>query len=147
MQSARAHKAKKTVKLPRRKSTKKVVRSEPPAPPFQFITATEQFLSDVDVLTEAFRTVMPVLEHKDKQQQKGAERALAALIRAIAAVKKGTAQGRTDTEAIVMTASLLRVQSGTRKLHRASSLYRQQALVLLIALLDDFTGAILGITF
>src|SRR5205823_7468801 len=104
--------------------------------------------SDVDVLTEAFRTVMPVLEKKDKQQQKGVERALAALIRAIAAVKKGTAQGRTDTEAIeVMTASLLRVQSGTRKLHRASSLYRQQALVLLVALLDDFTGAILGITF
>jgi len=46
-----------------------------------------------------------------------------------------------------MYTSVMRLVTVVRKLHRASKLYRQQALVILVALLDDFTGALLGITF
>ncbi len=140
--------AKKAINLRRRKSTKKAIDREPPKSPIKFIGATEQFFSDIDVLSEAFRTVMPVLEEKDKQQQKILETAIAKLTRATEALAKGRVQGRVDTQALeTMGASVLQVASGARKLHRASSLYRRHALVLLVALLDDFTGAILGITF
>ena len=140
--------AKKAVTLSKQTETKKTDEREPPKPPLRFIMATEQFFSDIDVLSESFRTVIPVIEDKDKQQQKEVEVATDELSRAVEALQKGKVKGRVQTQHLeAMSASVVRVVSGARKLHRASRFYRHQALVLLVALLDNFTGEILGIIF
>ncbi len=110
----------------------------------------QQFLSDLDVLGEAFRTVIPLLEARDAALRKEFPALTANVKNAVARVsgkKRGARRLVRSGELSKMVSSVERLIAAVRKLNRATSMYRRQTLVLLVARLDEYTGELLKVEF
>ncbi len=102
------------------------------------------------MLGEAFRTVIPLLEARDAALRKEVH-ALTANVKNAAARVSGKKRGARRLvrfgELSKMVSSVERLIAAVRKLNRATSMYRHQALVLLVAQLDEYTGELLKVAF